>query len=100
MKKIFFVLAFMLIGTFAFANESQKTTNKKIGIECFLILTDIDSSSNVIVYYANIIIQLTEPDCLDIAWDQSIILSSVTGVDQSTLFHILVRSCWETQGLL
>lgn len=100
MKKIIFVLAFMLIGTFDFANQSQKTTNKKIGIERFLILNDIDSSANVIVYYTNIIIQLSEPDCLDIAWDQSIILSSVTGLDQSTLFHMLVRSCFETQGLL
>jgi hypothetical protein len=41
--------------------------------------------------------ELIAGDCLDIAWEQSLLLSAATGIDQSTLFHVLVNICWDVE---
>ncbi|NCQ58916.1 MAG: hypothetical protein GW794_13945 [Flavobacteriales bacterium] len=96
MKKIVFILAFMLIGSFAFANENPQTAIINDGFKGIVVINDFNLLTNVRVINSEN--ELVEPDCLDIAWNQSVILSHLTGMNQSTLFHILVRSCWDTQN--
>ena len=47
MKNLFIALAFMLMGTFAFANTTVEETNDLEKIESLIIVDDIESSEDV-----------------------------------------------------